>query len=350
MPQESDRYLVLAEGKLGIFDAKTAVSLIRYRPDAVVAVLDSVRAGETTRDVLGTPRAVPIVATVAEGLTHEPTALVIGIAPSGGMLPEPWRGVIAECLAAGMDVISGLHVFLADDPEFGALASQHGGQLIDLRRPPERYPIAHALARETKALRVLTVGTDCNIGKKITALEITAEMQRRGMDARFVATGQSGMLISGGGVVLDRVAGDFMSGFIEELVLEHGDADAVVVEGQGSIVHPAYSGVTAALLHGALPDCMVLCHHATRQPMRAQMTPIPPLPVWLDIYEKIVAPLHPGKIVAMSVNTHDLEAEAAERAVAECARISGLPAVDVYRHGPAKLVNAILAHGKAPRA
>ena len=346
MSENQDRFLVLAEGKLDVFDAKTAASLIRYRPDAVVAVLDSHHAGQTTREVLHTPTAVPVVGTLAEGLEYQPTALVIGISPSGGQLPGEWRGIITTSLRAGLDVISGLHDFLADDSEFRALADQHGCQIIDLRRPPDRQPIAHALAKDTRATRVLTVGTDCNIGKKVTALELTHHLRRRGKDARFVATGQSGVLISGGGVTLDRIAGDFMAGFVEELVVENGEADYVVVEGQGSIFHPAYSGVTAALLHGALPDCMVLCHHATRQPMRAQTTPIPPLPLWVEVYEKIVAPLHPGKVVALSVNTLGLDDDDAGRAIQEASDETGLPATDVYRHGSDVIVEAVLAHAK----
>src|SRR5438128_1003879 len=271
-----DRFLILAEGELGTFSSKTAVSVMRYRPHDVAAVLDSRLAGRTARELLGVPCDAPVVATLEEGLALAPTALLIGIAPSGGQLPPAWRSTIRSALAAGLDIVSGLHVFLGDDPEFAALARAKGRGLIDLRRPPEGQPIAHVRARETRALRVLTVGSDCNVGKKITALELTAAARAAGKSARFIATGQSGMLISGSGITIDRVPGDFMAGFVEQMVLEAGEADVVLVEGQGCLLHPAYSGVTAALLHGALPDAMVLCHVPTRDRPRNQPVPLPP--------------------------------------------------------------------------
>jgi len=340
------RLLILADGDLGVFTAKTATSLIRYRPDAVVGVLDRVHAGQTTREVLGVPAAVPIVGTMAEGLALGPDTLVIGIAPAGGGLPEPWRETIRTALSAGLSVVGGLHVFIGDDPEFAALAAKHGGQIADLRRPPEDRPIAQAKARGTRALRVLTVGTDCNVGKMVAALEITAAARRRDLDARFVATGQTGMMISGTGVTLDRIAGDFMSGFIEKEVLAVGDADLVVVEGQGAILHPAFSGVTLALLHGALPDAMVLVHHPGRDVMRHSDVAIPPLPEWVRRYDDSVAPIHPGRVVGIAINPHGLTPAEAAEAIRQAEDETGLPTVDVVAEGADRLLDAILAAGK----
>jgi uncharacterized NAD-dependent epimerase/dehydratase family protein len=337
------RLLILADGKLGVFDAKTATSVVRYRPDDVVAILDREHAGKTAHDVLGVPARVPIVATLAEGLALQPDTLVIGISPAGGALPEPWRALIREALTAGLSLISGLHVFLADDPEFAAIAQAKGGQIADLRRPPDGQPIAHMDAKETRTRRVLTVGSDCNIGKMVAALELTASAKRRGLDARFLATGQTGMLISGSGLTLDRIPGDFMAGFIEQLVLENAEADLVAVEGQGCLLHPAFSGVTMALVHGALPDAMILTHHAGRRIMRAQRLPIPPLPDWVRRYEDALAPLHPGKVVGIAINPYGLSEAEADAAIRGAEDETGLPAVDVLRQGADRLLDAVLA-------
>ncbi len=339
----SQRLLILADGELGVFTAKTTTSLIRYRAADTVAVLDRQHAGRTTREVLDVPAAVPIVATLEEGLSFQPDTLVIGISPSGGQLPERWRAVIRAAIRAGLDVVSGLHVFLGEDREFAELARECDVRLVDLRRPPDGQPIAHMLARETRARRVLTVGTDCNVGKMVAALELTASARRRGLDARFLATGQTGMLISGGGLTLDRIPGDFMAGFIEQLVLQHRDAGIAFVEGQGCLLHPAYSGVTLSLLHGSLPDAMILVHHAGRSQMRNQQMPIPPLPDWVRRYEDALAPLHPGRVVGIAINPYGLTSKEAAEAVRQAEGETGLPAVDVVVDGADRLLEAILS-------
>jgi uncharacterized NAD-dependent epimerase/dehydratase family protein len=335
-----DRFVILTEGELGTFTAKTAVSVMRYRPHDVVAVLDSHRSGRTAREAVGVPCDAPIVACLEAALSHHPTALLIGIAPAGGQLPPAWRSTIAAALDAGLDVVSGLHVFLGDDAELAALASQRGRRLVDLRRPPEGQPIAHARARETRALRVLTIGSDCNVGKMVTALELITSARAAGHAAHFVATGQTGMLIAGSGITLDRVPGDFMAGFVEQMVLEAGDADVLVVEGQGSLIHPAYSGVTAALLHGALPDAMLLCHVPTRERIRNQSVPIPPLRELIALYEAFLHPLHSGRVVGVAINGAGMTDAEVEAAVTAAERETGLPAADPLRHCAARLWEA----------
>ena len=339
----SQRLLILAEGQLGVFSSKTTTSLLRYRGNDCVAVLDSQNAGKHTDAVLGVPAKVPILATLEEGLALRPDALVIGIAPSGGQLPESWRPLIADAIRAGLSVISGLHVFLSDDPEFSSLALRHSVLLEDLRRPPEGQPIAHAEARKTKAVRVLTVGTDCNVGKMVAALELEASAKRRGLDARFLATGQTGMLLCGSGLTLDRIPGDFMAGFIEQLVLDAADADLAIVEGQGCLLHPAYSGVTAALIHGSLPDAMILVHHAARTQMRNQPLTIPSLPDWVRRYDDFLAPLHPGKVVGIAINPYGLSEAEAQEAIRRAEDETGLPAVDPVAQGADRLLDAVLA-------
>ena len=169
---------MLVEGSLGVLDAKTAAVLLRYAPESVAALLDSTRAGQTARDALGYGGPVPIVATLAEAMVHEPDALLIGIAPVGGLLPEAWRGVLLEALDRGLDVWAGLHSFLADDPGLAARAREQGRALVDLRRVPGTLPVAAARVREVAAKVVLTVGTDCNVGKMTAALEIARELHR----------------------------------------------------------------------------------------------------------------------------------------------------------------------------
>jgi uncharacterized NAD-dependent epimerase/dehydratase family protein len=308
-----------------------------------VGVLDRRHAGRTAREVLGVESSAPVVGTLAEGLVLQPDTLVIGIAPSGGQLPPEWRAILTGALRAGLDLVSGLHVFLGDDPELASLAEEHGARILDLRRPPEAQPIAHARAVETTGIRVLTVGTDCNVGKMVAALELTASARRRDLNAQFVATGQTGMLISGTGITLDRIPGDFMAGFIEQEVLAVADADLILVEGQGCLLHPAYSGVTAALLHGALPDAMVMVHHAGRELMRNQPVRIPPLADWVRWYEGIVAPVHPGKVVGIAINPTGLTPDQAAEAVRRAEEETGLPAVDVVTAGADRLLDAILA-------
>jgi len=336
------RLLILADGQLDPFRAKTTACLLRFRGPEVVGVLDREHAGRTAAEVLGVPAAAPVIGTLAEGLALAPDTLVIGIAPQGGTLPEEWRPLLRGALEAGLHVLSGLHVFLADDPELAALAARHGGRLTDLRRPPDGQPIACLRARGTRARRVLTVGTDCNVGKMVTTFALHAAGLRLGLDARIVPTGQTGMMIAGHGVGLDRIPGDFMAGWVEELVCAAGDGDVVLVEGQGSLLHPAYSPVTLALLHGAAPDAMVLVHHAGRAAIRYQDVPIPPLREWIRRYEDAVAPLHPGRVTGIAINPTGLSPAAAADALRRAADETGLPAADVVTEGAEGLLQAAL--------
>jgi uncharacterized NAD-dependent epimerase/dehydratase family protein len=344
-----ERFVILAEGHLDPFAAKTATSLVRYRGGDVVAVLDREHQGRPLREVLGVESTAPVLGSLTEALALRPTTLVIGISPAGGQLPERWRPILNEAIAAGLDVVSGLHLFLTDDPDLAERAARHGVRLVDLRRPPDAQPIAHALARETSARRILTVGTDCNIGKMVTSLEITAAARREGVDARFLATGQTGILVSGSGIPVDRVIGDFMAGLVERSVLELRGSEWIVVEGQGCLLHPAYSGVTLALLHGVLPDQLILCHYPARLVMRNQTIPIPPLNDWINLYESILRPLHRGRVVGIALNTHGLADDAARAAVARAEDETGLPATDVIRYGALPLVKAIQQCGLIAR-
>ena len=354
------RFLILADGDFGPLTSKTANSVIRYRPEQTLAVVDHLQAGKTSQEVLGFGGNIPVVGTMSEGLAFKPNAVLIGIAPTGGKLPEIWRGWLAEAIAAGCDLWSGLHTFLSDDPMLVAKAEQKGTRLFDLRKPPANIPVASGAAKAVDAFVVTAVGTDCNVGKMTAQLQLTKELNHRGLRTRFVATGQTGIMIEGWGIAVDAVVSDFVNGAAEQLVLQGArDADIVLVEGQGSINHPGYSAVTLGLLHGSCPDALILCHQATREYIgdyrQASWLKIPPLTDYIRWYESIGSAVHPTKVIGICLNTYDMTEEQARAACEKAARETGLPATDPVRFDQALLVDAIIqarnASGKkgAPR-
>jgi uncharacterized NAD-dependent epimerase/dehydratase family protein len=340
------RYLIIADGDFGPMTSKTANSIIRYHPERTVAVLDRQHAGRSVQDLLGFGGAIPVVGSMREGLAHAPTAVLIGIAPKGGQLPAEWRTWIGEALDAGCDVWNGLHSFLADDPALAAKARARGRTLHDLRRPPADLPIASGLAKAVEPLVVLTVGTDCNVGKMTAQLQLVRKLNDRGLRTRFVPTGQTGIMIEGWGIAVDAVVADFIAGAAERLTLEGSkDADIVLVEGQGSINHPGYSGVTLGLLHGSCPDAMILCHQTSRQYIgdyrEAAWLRIPPLQEYVRLYEAIGGAVHPTRVIGISLNTYDLSDAEARDACERAQQETGLPATDPVRFDPAALIDAV---------
>jgi uncharacterized NAD-dependent epimerase/dehydratase family protein len=341
------RFLIVADGDFAPMTSKTANSVIRYLPDRTVGVLDRQQAGKTVRDVLGFGGAIPVVGSMREGLALGPTAVLIGIAPQGGRMPAEWRDWLAEALEHGCDLWSGLHTFLGDDPLLAQKAAAGRRRIFDLRRPPPDLPIASGLAKTVEPLVVLTVGTDCNVGKMTAQLQLVRRLNDRGVRTRFVATGQTGMMIEGWGIAVDAVVADFIAGAAERLVLEGSrDADVVLVEGQGSINHPGYSGVTLGLMHGSCPDALILCHQCTREYIgdyrQAAWLRIPPLIEYVRLYETIGSAVHPTKVIGISLNTYDMTDAEARHACEAAARETGLPATDPVRFDAAPLVDAVL--------
>jgi uncharacterized NAD-dependent epimerase/dehydratase family protein len=341
------RYLILADHDFGIMTSKTANAVIRYQPSRVVAVLDRALAGQTSQQVLGFGGGIPVVASVAEGLALGANSVLIGIAPQGGQLPNEWRDWLREALEGGCDVVSGLHTFLADDPVLAAAAQRLGRTILDARRPPRDLPVATGLAKDVDALVVLTVGTDCNVGKMTAQLQLVDGLKARGIRTRFAATGQTGIMIEGWGTAVDAVVADFIAGATEQLVLRAAqDAEVVLVEGQGSINHPGYSGVTLGLLHGSCPDVMIMCHQPTREYLgdyrTASWVKIPPLSQYVDWYESIGGAVHPTRVIGIALNTFDLDEDAARRACDTAAEETGLPATDPVRFDGGVLVEAIV--------
>ncbi len=350
-------FVVLAQGEFGVEVSKTASSAVRYLPERVAAVLDSEHAGSTVQEVLGFGGAIPIVGSLPEalGLRPAPQALLIGVAPQGGALPEAWRPVLRAALDAGLDLWSGLHAFLSDDPDLRARAERAGARIRDLRRPPRELSVATGRAMETQAFRVLTVGTDCNVGKMTAALELRRALRARGVRTAFAATGQTGILVEGRGIAVDAVVSDFMAGAAERLTLEAAEgAEVVLVEGQGSLLHPGYSGVTLGLLHGSVPQALVLCDRPSRRTIyggKYDWVTLPPLSEVVRIYEEAARWIRPAvapRVVGICRATFDLSETEARRVVEEAREATGLPVTDPVRFGADELAEAVLrARGDA---
>jgi uncharacterized NAD-dependent epimerase/dehydratase family protein len=338
------RIVILAACKLDSFTAKTAAGVIRYRRDEVVGVLDPEHVGQALEDLIGVGDGIPIVAELADLDEARPDMLVIGVATPGGKLPEAWRKVLRQAIERGMDIVNGLHTMLGDDSELSALAAQHNTRIWDVRRPPEGIEVGMARAKEIAAKTVLTVGADCNLGKKITAIEIDRELKSRGQDSMFLPTGQTGVMITGRGIAIDRVISDFVSGSVEQMILEHQAHDWLIVEGQGAIFHPAYSGVTLGLMHGACPKAMILCHQPSRETLRHTEIAISPLQELVAIHESLLRPILPSKVVGVSLNCSGMSDQASEDVIRETNTQLGLPVTDVIRYGAGPLVDALLDH------
>ena len=343
MTDDSKRIAILAHEKFPD-RAKTATGVMRYGDYEVVAVLDRDRAGQRVSDLRPDLPDAPVVAGM-EDVDEDVDALLIGIAPIGGGFDESWRGDVRAALERRMDVISGLHYFLAHDEEFAELAGHYGGDIWDVRRPPSDLSVAEGCADEVDADVVLTVGTDCSTGKLTTTLELVEAARERGVDAGFVPTGQTGIMIAGWGNPVDRVVSDFTAGAVEEMIVERGDDhDVLFVEGQGSIVHPAYSAVTCGILHGAMPDSLVLTHVEGREAIHGyEDTRIPPVETYVDLYENLAAPVHGTEVVAGALNTSHLDDDADARAAVEAyADAAGAPATDPIRFGTDAILDALL--------
>ena len=335
------RILILGEGfSHDPHYGKTMRGIIRYGPDPVVAVLDSRRAGEEHE-------AIPIVGTVDDALRFEPTVAVVGVATQGGRFPPAWRDLLKASITAGLDVESGLHEFISDDPELTELARTRGVELRDLRKPPAGLSVPTGANLEVDATIVLTVGSDCAIGKKTVAVELDLEARRRGLESVFVPTGQTGIAIAGWGIAVDAVVSDFLAGAAEWLVVEGArrGGSLLFVEGQGSLVHPLYSGVTLGLVHGAAPHAFVLCHAAGSTEIEGcPGHRIPPLRELVELHEGISLPARKAKVACIAVNTAALAEDVdARRAVSKIADETGLPTDDPVRFGAQYLLDALLA-------
>ncbi|WP_320170285.1 N-acetyltransferase DgcN [Maridesulfovibrio sp.] len=326
-------YLLFLGDAPDALGAKMAQGIYDWRPEAVAGQLrmDGCKADLGIKDL-----------TVKEAVAAGAKTLVVGVVNRGGIISDSWKSVLVEALEAGMDVASGLHTLLRDQPELVAAAEASGSSLIDVRIPTVKYPIATGKKRTGK--RCLAVGTDCSVGKMYTALAIDREMKKRGIKSDFRATGQTGILIEGGGVPLDAVIADFMAGAVEYLTPDNDPDHWDIIEGQGSLYHASYSGVTMALVHGGQPDALILCHEPTREHMRGLPDyQQPTLEELRDTALTLARVVNPEcEAVAISVNTQHMSEDDALAYLAEVEKRMGIPAVDPFRQGAERLVEALV--------
>ena len=347
-PQTQARYAILAPGLFATRSAKTAHGVIAYGRDEVVCVIDPDYAGKRVRDVVPYLASdAPIVASLDDARALGPTALLVGVAPPGGALPQAWRVTVIAALESGLAVVSGLHQIFAEDPTFVAAAERGATWIWDVRTPPTPRLFSGA-GYDVAPRVVLTVGSDCAVGKMTASLELARAARAAGVRARFVATGQTGIMIAGSGTAIDRVIADFASGAAEALVLDNlaadrdGEApDVLFIEGQGGINHPAFAPVTLALLYGACPDALVLVHLASRTHVDDYGTPLLGLRDLVRTYEALCATVKPARVVGIALNTIGLDDAAARTAIARATEETGLPCDDLVRFGSAQFFTAI---------
>lgn len=280
--------------------------------------------------------------TIAEAAAKGAKTLIVGVANAGGVLPDHWTAEIVAAIEAGMDVASGLHTRLDSKPAIAEAARKHGVKLLDVRHSAERFDTGKGTKRP--GLRLLTVGTDCSVGKKYTALALEKAMRARGLDADFRATGQTGVFISGRGVAIDAVVADFISGAVEWIAPAAAATHWDLVEGQGSLFHPSFAGVSLGLLHGAQPDCFVVCHEPTRTTMRGVKHSLPSIEEVIDLNIRCGSLTNPAiRPVGISVNTQKLGEDEAQSYLATLAKAHDLPATDPIRFGVEAIVDRLVA-------
>jgi uncharacterized NAD-dependent epimerase/dehydratase family protein len=334
--------ILLHEGIRGTH-GKTGLSLLRYSESPIVAVIDRECAGQSLSALTGIKRDVPIVSSMAAALDYNPEVLIIGIATKGGVLPDDYWHDIKDALMAGMSLVNGLHVPMSSMPDLKALLKP--GQLIwDVRQEPPNLGIGTGIARTLSCRRVLTVGTDMSVGKMSTSLELDSASRVRGLRSKFIATGQTGLMLKGDGVALDAVRVDFAAGAVEKMVMQYGkNQDIVHVEGQGSLLHPG-STATLPLIRGSQPTQLILVHRFGQTEV-VEGVPIPPLPDVVKLYELVASAAGAFArvpVVGIALNTWHLNEEAAKGAIAQVEDETGLPCTDAVRFGAQKLLDAII--------
>ena len=342
----NDRIAILLHEGIQHSKGKTGISLLRYSEHAIVAVVDYESSGKSLPDLTQIPRDVPIVASLADALPYRPTVLAIGIAPSGGALPNAWWQEIKQAVASGLSIVNGLHTPIATDPELQRML-QPGQWIWDVRQEPGGLTVGSGQAKRLPCLRVLTVGTDMSVGKMSTSLELHNATLKRGLSSRFLATGQTGLMLGHDGIPLDAVRIDFASGAVEQIMMRYGyDYEVLYVEGQGSLMNPA-STATLPLIRGSQPTHLVLVHRANQSYIHnVPDVPIPPLSKAIQVYETVASAggsFKPAQVVGIALNTFHLNEEDAQLAIERAQLETGLPCTDVIRYGADPILDAILS-------
>ncbi|MBW4469484.1 MAG: DUF1611 domain-containing protein [Stenomitos rutilans HA7619-LM2] len=345
MIRPNDRVVILLHEGVKGTQGKTGLTMLRYSEAKIVAVIDRATAGASISELTGIPRDVPIVASVEEALAYKPDVLVIGIALLGGILPADWQRNVQQAIAAGLSIVNGLHTPLNRDPTLQSLLKP-GQWIWDVRQEPPGLSVGTGQARLLPCLRVLTVGTDMNVGKMSTSLELHRASLKQGLRSQFLASGQTGMMISGSGIPLDAIRVDFAAGAVEQLVMQAGDdRDILHIEGQGSLLHPA-STATLPLIRGSQPTHLVLVHRAGQTHIRnAPHVAIPPLPGVVQLYETVAVAagaFAPARVAAIALNTAHLPTHEAQQAVEQVQQDTQLPCTDPVRLGAKLLLDAIV--------
>ncbi|MFI6084287.1 DUF1611 domain-containing protein [Streptomyces sp. NPDC051217] len=345
---KSEKIAIYVDSEFAWQDSKTTEGVLRYRGEHVVCIIDSRTSGQDPAAVLRAKLSarVPIVPDLAAALAYGPDTLLLGLEPMHSELPPKLREAVRTAVGHGLHVISGLHYFLGNDPELSALAAAKGVALWDVRKPPEGARSARYLPRRPGTNVVLTVGSDTYVGKMTTTLEMHRTAQLRGVGSEFVATGQIGIMIAHSGIPADAIRSDFLNGYMDEAVRSASErSDWVFVEGQAALNSPIATGLTLGLLHGALPDFMVLCHRVADSHVRHyDNCRIPPLTELVEMNETAVNWLHHGRssrVVAISLNTAGLDDAEARKTIDRTGWETGLPVTDVVRFGAGPLLDAL---------
>ena len=345
MITSNDRIAVLLHEGIRGTQGKTGLALLRYRPDQIAAIIDRQCTGESLTALTRIPCKAPIVASVSEALAYQPTVLAIGIAPSGGALPNAWLTELKQAAAAGLSIMNGLHTQMSTIPELKDLLKPEQW-IWDIRQEPPGLKVGSGAARSLPCLRVLTVGTDMGVGKMATTLELDQAAHQRGIRSKFLGTGQAGIMIAGNGIALDAIRVDFAAGAVEQLVMRYGhDHEILLIEGQGSLMNPA-STATLPLIRGSQPTHLILVHRAGQTHIRNfSSVPIPSLQKVVHVYETVAAAggsFAPAHVVGIALNTAHLDAEGAKSEIAQAQQETGLPCTDPVRFGANLLLEAIL--------
>lgn len=345
------RFVHLVEASANPRNAKTSRGILLYSKFPSVGLIDTHTAGKTSQELMGCGGNIPCKATLKEFLNDgsKPNTLVVGVTPVGGKLPAAMRAVVMEAIQHGLDIWSGLHEFLNDDPEFAAAAKKHNVKIWDVRKPPADLPVGAGLCLDAKSYICLFVGTDCALGKMTAALELQNALHASTKHkAEFIATGQTGMMISGWGHPVDAIPGDFMCGVVEkDCISVDGKCDFILVEGQGSLLHPGFSPVTLGLMHGSMPDGMIMCHQPSRTHIsKRERFKIPSLKITGDLYLEMQKPMKPSKIVGGCLNTYGMTEADALAAIKAAEDDLQVPFTDPCRFSNTAVLNALIAHAK----
>ena len=338
---QKKKIVILSHGAFNYIKNKTGNMLIRYRTDEVIALLDRTKSGMTANDELGYGGNIPVLDNFDACIDLEPDTLVIGNASQGGFISDDYRAEVIKAIEFGCDIISGMHHFINDDVEFVQLAEKHNVSLFDLRRPPEPPNFPKGSWHKRKIPVLLIVGTDCDTGKMTTAWEISERLKSRGRKVEFIVTGQTGILLSGAGVPIDAVKADFMAGEIEHLIDKVSeDTELIIVEGQGALTNQYYAGVTLGLLHGAMPDYMLMTHDPARD-LDVTDYPMATMRLVMDMHLDLMSNFKKSKFIGINLLTFKLSDEDAKKEIDKVKEEYSMATTDLIRYGSNELIETI---------